>query len=154
TGANAAGRNVQLVNGVADGVAVEIVAAYGPSRVWFDDEGYQPADPARMPPPQCADGIDNNGNGLVDLPADPGCALANSDTAHGGTLATGTSAILYYATPRLADVRGISQGGNATTFPFDQVSVDTGWRGGSNYAFSTIVTAITADGFMLTDLQD
>jgi hypothetical protein len=160
TGPNTAGRNVQLVNGVADGVVVQIVASYGPSRIWFDDQGYVPADPARtntagMPnPPQCSDGIDNNGNGLVDFPADPGCAYANDDTENGGTLATGTSPVIYFATPRISDVRGGPGGGDATPFPFDAVDMDTGWRGGTSYAFSTIVTAITADGFMVADLQD
>lgn len=34
---------------------------------------------AGNPFPACADGIDNDGDGLVDHPADPGCQLATSD---------------------------------------------------------------------------
>jgi len=32
------------------------------------------------PAPQCQDGIDNDGDGLVDYPADPGCTDADDDT--------------------------------------------------------------------------
>src|SRR5439155_11770715 len=76
-GDNTDGRNVQLVGGVADQVTVSLLAAFGGTRIWADDLGYVPSDPARTPPPQCADGLDNNGNGTIDYPADPGCAFAN-----------------------------------------------------------------------------
>ncbi|PIR83985.1 hypothetical protein COU18_01085 [Candidatus Kaiserbacteria bacterium CG10_big_fil_rev_8_21_14_0_10_51_14] len=32
------------------------------------------------PPPQCSDGIDNDGDGLIDFPADPGCTSGDDDT--------------------------------------------------------------------------
>jgi len=35
---------------------------------------------AGPPPPQCADGLDNDGDGLIDHPADPGCTSAGDDT--------------------------------------------------------------------------
>lgn len=31
------------------------------------------------PPPECADGLDNDGDGLIDFPADPGCTDADDD---------------------------------------------------------------------------
>ncbi len=34
---------------------------------------------ASSPPPQCSDGIDNDGDGLVDFPADPGCSSTTDD---------------------------------------------------------------------------
>ena len=34
----------------------------------FADVGYTPVDIAK--PPQCSDGIDNNGNGVIDFPAE------------------------------------------------------------------------------------
>lgn len=37
------------------------------------------APPPPPPPPACSDGIDNDGDGLIDYPADPGCSSA-SDT--------------------------------------------------------------------------
>ena len=154
TGPSSSGRNVQLTNGLAEGVAVEVIAAYGNARIWFEDIGYVPADPIRVPPPQCSDGLDNNNNGVIDFPADPGCAFANDDTESSGTFATGTSDPLYFSPPRIADVRGISIGGNGTVFPHDQVQLDTGWRGGASYAFDSVVTRVAADGFYVTDLQD
>ena len=127
TGPNTDGRNVQLQAGVATNVQVAVLGAYGDTRIWVEDIGYVPADPARTPPPQCANGIDDNGNGLIDYPADPGCAYANDDTEDGGTFATGISDTLYYVYPRIADVRGVSQGGGATAFPSEQVQMDTQW---------------------------
>ena len=38
--------------------------------------------------PQCSDGIDNDGDGLIDFPADPGCDDANdNDETNASTLA-------------------------------------------------------------------
>ena len=157
SGPNSEGRNVQLINGVATDVHVTVVAAFGPARIWFEDIGYTPAEPTRVPPPQCSDGKDNNGNGKIDFPADPGCAFANDDTENSGTFATGTSDTIYFAEPRIADVRGgstVGGAGNGTVFPSDQVQIDTGFRDGQRYAFTTVVTRIAAAGFYATDLQD
>jgi len=38
-----------------------------------------PHDPPPPSAPQCSDGIDNDGDGLVDYPADPGCSSATDD---------------------------------------------------------------------------
>ena len=166
TGKGAEGRNVQLKGGVAKGVAVEVLAAYGETHIWAEDIGYTPADPlpeAGVPQPQCADGVDNNGNGLIDFPTDPGCAYANDDSEDQGTYATGISQILYYASPRVADVRGVGAGGSVTAFPNEQVDVDTGYRSNVTckngdappcYDFSVIVTRISQSGFYLTDISD
>ena len=152
TGEGASGRNVKLVNGVASGIAVSVVAAFGDTRIWAEDLGYVPGDPARTP--QCANGIDDNGNGVIDFPADPGCAFANDDSEDGGTFTAGVSEVLYFVSPRIADVRGVIQGGTGTSFPFEQVEIDTGWRYESTYAFSTVVTRVASDGFYATDLAD
>jgi len=158
SGPNAVGRNVRLINGVAENVTVGLLAAYGDARIWAEDMGYFPVDPNAVPPPQCSDGIDNNGNGLIDFPADPGCAFANDDSEDGGTLATGTSPTLYYAFPRVYDVRGGSQGGTGTSFPHEQVAIDTGYgpNAQGNYVFqhSVVVTRISTDGFYVTDIDD
>jgi hypothetical protein len=34
-----------------------------------------------VPPPECSDGVDGDGDGLIDYPQDPGCASANSYAA-------------------------------------------------------------------------
>ena len=144
-------RNAQLAAGVADGVTVSVLGAYGKSRLWAEDLGFIPGDPTKNP--QCADGIDNNGNGLIDYPSDPGCEFANDDTEDGGSYAGGVSDPIYFVAPRVADVRGVVQGGAATSFPHEQVQVDTGFRDGQ-YAFNTVVTRVSADGFYVTDLAD
>ncbi|MEO6575671.1 MAG: hypothetical protein ABIP89_17605, partial [Polyangiaceae bacterium] len=131
------GRNVLLTNGRAD------------------DVGYQPADPTRMPAPQCSDGQDNNGNGTVDFPADPGCAFANDDSEEIGTYAGGTTETLYFTSPRLEDVRGFKGGGSSTPFPHEQLLLDTGYRAkNNNFDFSVVVTRIASDGFYVADIED
>jgi hypothetical protein len=151
-------RNVQLHAGVADGVVVPIVGSYGDTHLWAEDVGYEPADPARQPPPECSDGIDNNHNGLIDYPADPGCYSPIDDTEDVGTYATGISDTLYFERPRISFVRGYdpaSNGnGNTTAFPHQQVDIDTGWRGGTSYAFSTVVIRVSGEGFYAQDIQD
>ena len=155
SGPNVVGRNVKLVNGVADNVTVSLVGSYGDARIWAEDMGYFPVDPNADPPPQCSDGKDNNGDGTIDFPADPGCAFANDDSEDGGTLATGVSPLFYFTLPRIADVRGVSQNGAGTAFPHEQVLIDTGYRSNQNtFAFSVVVTRIAADGFYATDLDD
>jgi hypothetical protein len=152
------GRNVQLVAGVADGLVVETQSAYGDARIWIEDVGYTPADPAGTKPPQCSDNVDNNGNGAIDFPADPGCAFANDDSEDTGSFATGASETVYFRSPRVADVRGfdpaVAGSGNGTVFPHEQVQIDTGWRGAGNFAFDTIVTRVAADGFYVDDTQN
>jgi hypothetical protein len=149
------GRNVQLVGGFAENVSVNVLAAYGDTRIWVDDIGYIPADPLRTPPPECSDGRDNNGDHLIDFPADPGCAFANDDAENNGTLAAGTSPTIYFAYPRIRDVRGWQQGGASTPFPNEQVVLDTGFLQEKNaFAFSVVVTRIATDGFYVTDISD
>jgi len=160
-GDGSAGRNVQLAAGVLDDVPISLVASFGDTRIWAEDVGYVPvSDLTRKPPPACSDGLDNDGDGVVDFPADPGCYAPNDDTEEGGTLATGVSDTLYYALPRIADVRGVTTtGGTATPFPKEQLKIDTGYVEGtagnpSSFAFDTVVTRIASDGFYVTDVQD
>jgi len=153
-GPGTSGRNVHLANGRAD-VSLRVIGAYGDSRIWAEDLGYVPVDPTRNPPPACADGKDNNGDGTIDYPNDPGCAYPNDDTEEIGSYVAGTTDVIHFVYPRVADVRGISQGGGATAFPHDQVQIDTGYRPTENkFAFSLVVTRIASDGFYVTDLDD
>jgi hypothetical protein len=150
-------RNVQLHAGVADGVVVPVLGAFGDAHIWAEDLGYEPADPTRVPAPQCSDRVDNNHNGLVDYPTDPGCYAPNDDTEDLGTYASGVSETLYFDLPRIAYVRGFDPAdhgnGNATYFPNEQVQVDTGWRGGTTYEFSTVVVRVSSTGFYAQDLE-
>jgi hypothetical protein len=148
-------RNVQLQNGSITGVVVPVVAAFGETHIWADDLGYEPASPTSAP--QCSDGKDNNNNGLIDYPADPGCYAPVDNTEDLGTYASGASETLYFQLPRIQLVRGLDPAnngnGNATLFPNTQVSIDTGWRGGTSYAFSTVVVGLGSAGFYAQDLQ-
>lgn len=151
------GRNVQLKNGVATGVSVPLVASYGETHVWAEDLGFVPVNNLdRQPPPACSDGIDNNGNGKIDFPADPGCFAPNDDTEDGGTYAAGASPLITYALPHISDVRGLSlNGGSATAFPGEQVRIDTGFDDATQtFARDVVVTRIASDGFYVTDVPD
>lgn len=149
--------NVQLQNGVYENLQIPVVAAFGATHIWANDLGYLPAPPNRQPPPACANGVDDNHNGLIDYPADPGCYAPTDDTEDLGTYASGASDTIYFDLPRIQLVRGYDPAnngnGNKTLFPNTQVSIDTGWRGNSNYAFSTIVIGLTSAGFYVQDLQ-
>ena len=159
------GRNVLLKNGESGPIQVNVENAYGVTYIVADDLGYVPADPLRQPPPQCSDGIDNDGDGTIDFPADEGCAFANDDAEEGGTYATGVSPPIYFELPRIAQVRGRKcepsrgcSGTGSTPYPKEQIFLDTGYRepttGGTLFKFSTVVTRISSDGFYVTDLDD
>lgn len=167
-------RNVPFVNGVATftppggqpttTIPVPTVAAFGEAHIWADDLGYVPADPNRTHPdgtpwpPECANGIDDNHNNLIDYPADPGCYSSIDDTEDFGTYASGASETLYFDLPRIALVRGYDPAnngnGNATDFPSTQVDIKTGWVGGTTYDFNTVVIGLTSAGFYVEDLQN
>ena len=156
-------RNVELKAGVNVPIAndpyitVPIIGAFGQAHIWAQDLGYEPSSPSAQQAPECADGIDNNHNGLIDYPADPGCYAPVDNTEDGGSYAAGVSGALYFAEPRIELVRGYDPknngNGNAAGFPHQQISIDTGWRGGQDYAFSTVVIGLTSAGFYVQDLQ-
>ena len=159
------GRNVLLTNGVSPDIVVNVSNAYGETTILADDLGYQPADPTGHPPPQCADGIDNDGDGTVDYPADFGCAYANDNTETGGTYSQGASQPIYYALPRAADLRGLTcgatgvcSGAGKTPYPGEQLLIDTGLHdkanGTQSYDFNMIVTRISQSGFYVSDTGD
>ncbi len=158
SGAGVSGRSVKLENGVASKITVLLENAYGESYILAQDAGYEPADPVRNPPPKCADGLDNDGDGLIDFPADPGCAFANDDTEESGTYSEGASPTLYFALPRIADVRGVNSGGGSTAYPKQPIRLDTGFHelpdGSQAFEFDTVVTRIAANGFYTTDVSD
>jgi hypothetical protein len=156
------GRNAELINGVANGVQIAVVGAYGDARIWAEDLGYKPADPSgvALPDgglrlPQCANGIDDNHNGLVDYPVDPGCYAANDDTEDGGSYAGAASGTIYFVYPRIADVQGVNNGGAGTPFPNEQVQIDTEWNGTTaNTRDGVVVVGIASTGFYVTDIGE
>lgn len=142
-GAGASGRNVYVSHGQALGQRVRVTGAHGPSRFWAEDVGYVPADPAK--PPACSDGEDDDGDGIVDFPGDPGCAFANDDSEEGGTYATGLSPVLEYAQPTIADAQGRS-----SLTPYDEEQLDLRCDAPS----AVVVTRISTDGFYVTDVRE
>jgi hypothetical protein len=161
TGPNTDGRNVLLTNGKSATVQVDITNAYGTTYIVADDLGYVPADPLRDPPPACANGKDDNNNGAVDFPADPGCAFANDDSEDGGTYTEGVSNPIFFKLPRIADIRGLKcdprlgcSGNGTTPYPGEQILMDTGFRDDGTFAFDTVITRVSSNGYYATDLAD
>lgn len=162
SGPDTSGRNIQLHAGVSVEVPIQLTNAYGTTYILADDLGYLPVDPLINPPPQCSDGIDNDGDGLIDYPADPGCAFANDDSETGGSYGEGTSPPIFYELPRIADLRGLlcdgangCTGDGRTPYPHEQVGMETGFSELTNsYSFNTVVTRISQNGFYVTDLAD
>jgi hypothetical protein len=139
----ASGRNVLLSNGKVEGT-VTVEAVYGPVRLWADDIGYTPAPPGKVP--ACSDGKDNNGNGLIDFPADPGCAYPDDDSEDGGTFSAGASPPVNYDLPKISDIRGAPLG-TATPYRNDGVEVKAG------APEKLVVTRVSANGFFVTDVN-
>ncbi len=153
TGAGVDGRSVLLTDGVADNLSLDLIATYGDTFVWAEDSGYEPV--AVSDVPSCSNGIDDDGDGLVDFPVDPGCAFANDNSEESGTFAAGSSVPIFFALPRIADVRGVELGGGSTSYPNEQVRIDTGYNSLTNkFGFRTVVTRLAQDGFFATDLED
>lgn len=173
TGAGGDGRNLKLTDGASEEVAVSVTNAYGTTYILADDIGYQPADALGEPRPQCANGIDDDGDGLIDFPADDGCAFANDGTEAGGTYEQGASHPIFYQLPRIADARGLRclmagdgsvscSGSGRTPYPGQQLFLDTGYHDKrdedgiiiADYDFDLVVTRIATNGFYVTDTSD
>lgn len=137
------GRNLVLLDGVAQNQLVRIRNPRGSTRIWAEDIGYVPVDP--LLPPKCANGIDDDGDGTVDFPEDPGCAFANDDTEIAGTYAAGVSPAVHFELPRLADLQGL---GAASPYEQEGVEVEAAPPA------ELFVTRIAADGFYATDLTE
>lgn len=164
-GEDADGRNVLLTNGESPSTEVKVTNAYGTTFILADDLGYAPVDPLREPRPACSNGLDDDGDGKIDFPADEGCAFANDDSEEGGSYAQGSSPPIFYHLPRIADVRGLRCDGAGSCFgtgktPYakQQVFLDTGYHdkedGTRSFDFDMVVTRISSDGFYATDTKD
>jgi hypothetical protein len=143
TADGAVGRNLKLTGGKASGT-VALTAVYGPSRLWVDDLGYVPFVPAAGKKPQCSNGKDDNGNTLIDFPAEPGCAFADDDTEEGGSYASGVSAPVAYALPTLGDLQGYAP---LSPYPYESIQVN------ADAPQRLVVTRVASDGFYVTDVS-
>ena len=164
-GVGAEGRNVRVENGISADVDVKLLNAYGVTYILADDLGYEPGNPFGENPPACSDGFDNDGDGRIDFPADEGCAFANDTNEGGASFAQGASGPIFYALPRIAQVRGVAcpvvgpcSGTGLTPYPKEQIQIDTGYRervdAPPQYLFDVVVTRISSDGFYAQDLYN
>lgn len=126
-------------NGVLEDVTLSVRRVFSDARIWVEDVGFDPAGPEDA---KCSDGRDNDADGFIDYPQDPGCAYENDDSEEGGSHAAGLSDFIYFADPTLADVQG---GSPASPLQGRLVTVDQG---------TMIVTRLTSDGFYVTDVDD
>lgn len=163
SGPDTEGRNVKLVQGESRAVDVRLANAYGTTYILADDLGYEPVDPLSDPPPKCSNGIDDDGDGKIDFPADEGCAFANDDNEEGSSYAQGASTPIFFSLPRIADVRGLKcepgcAGAGATPYPKEQIQIDTGYHekaeGAPQFDFNVVVSRLSSDGFYATDVSD
>jgi hypothetical protein len=161
-GPSARGRSVKLEQGIVEGVTARVVGAFGESRIVAEELGYEPTDIKRDPPPQCSDGVDNDGDGKIDFPTDDGCQFADDDSETGGSYSAGISQAIYYTLPRVDNVRGaectdtspvVCGGGVATPFKAQAIQIDTGYREGKAPVFDMLVHRISASGFYATDSE-
>lgn len=137
TGAGVNGRVVRLTNGVATGVTMNFKRAYGETRIFAAEEGYEPAaDPTNA---ACSNGIDDDRDGRMDYPGDYGCRAPNDDSERGGSYAEGASEPIYIGTPSIDDVQGP---GATTPLLNERITVDRG---------PLVVTRISVGGFWVTD---
>ncbi len=138
------GRNVKLTGGESAEVRVRVQGAFGPTRLSVEDIGYDLDASGGVP--ACANGLDDDGNGLIDYPADPGCAFPNDASEGAGTGAIGLSPTLWYAYPTVADVQGY---GAATPFQSESVTLETRPARGVDL----VVVRVSAQGMFVTDVS-
>ncbi len=121
------------------GIAVvDIEGAFGDTRIVVEDVGHDPG-PAMQA--ACDDGIDNDGDGRVDYPSDPGCFLRNDRTETPGTHAVGVSEPIVFANPRISNVQGCNL---VPDLERQAITVDRG---------EMYVTAVTVKGFYVSDFS-
>lgn len=130
---------VELRDGLAEGVSLNSRKAFSDARVWAQDLGYVPSDPATA---SCLNGVDDDSDGKIDFPEDSGCRFANDNTETEGSNAVGVSDVIYFANPHLADAQG-----RQSASPLDgrRVVIDEGFM---------TVTRITTDGFYVTEVAE
>lgn len=129
-----------VTKGAAKKLEVWVNRAIGETHLWVEQDGFFPKVGKYG---QCNDGVDNDGNGLVDL-ADPGCASVEDDQEAAPTLATGTTETMWFANPTIRDAQLTSM---LHTSPLEgqQVTIDSG---------RLVVVNVVANGFYLVDLDD
>jgi hypothetical protein len=143
SGPGADGANIMVTNGTVSGTAL-VSTMYGPTRLWVEDIGYDPAMSGTSPACSSGKPVVFDGTTYVDYPADPGCAYADSNNENGGTYAAGVSPPVQYALPKISDLHG-----HSSSTPYNYQAVDVKTSAPQNL----VVTALTSQGFFVTDVD-
>lgn len=129
---------VRITGGQPVTAVIEVDGAFGDARLLIEDAGYRPGQAQHA---RCDDGLDNDSDGMVDYPLDPGCFLRNDDSEEQGSYAVGTSDAIPFDNPRIAQVQGCDL---TPALSNQAVNVDVG---------HIYVTAVAVEGFYATDLS-
>ncbi len=155
SGPDVVGPYIRLRGGVVADAQVTIARGYGEARLWVEDTGYAPVDPRRTPPPACANGRDDDGDGSVDYPGDLGCEASNDDDEVAGSYAAGTSEPIYFNNPVISDVQGR---GSASPLLNERVTIVGHTRPeappAGSVAHRLVVIQTDNQGFFVTDIDD
>lgn len=130
---------IKLINGEALNLIVHIRYAYGDTRLWVEDIGLEPS--FDINGSKCNDGKDNDNDGYIDFPLDPGCFWINDNNEDEGTDAVGVSETIYVMNPTLSDVQGYT---TLSPFVAQGVRIDRG---------ELYVTRVSINGFNVTDIS-
>jgi hypothetical protein len=132
-------RFLHLSDGTNEGHVIQLRYAFGPVRIWVEEVGIDQID-------ECHDGFDNDGNGLVDFPGDPGCFAPDDPSEGGATYVTGLSDEIPFNS---LDIRNVQFNPEDPTSESpirgEEVVVERG---------SLLVTNVAATGFYVTDLDE
>ena len=134
---------IEIKDGVATNIPVSLNRTIGKGHIWVEVDGFAPNESGQLFG-QCNDGIDNDGNGVIDL-ADYGC-LSKEDNLEGPvSLATGATETLIFANPTIRDVQYTPNSLATSPLQTQQVRVTDGTK---------VVVNVVANGFYLVDIED
>lgn len=134
---------ILMEEGYKTNVEVYINRAMGESHVWVEQDGFIPKG-SDVTYGACNDGLDNDGNGLIDL-ADPGCLNAEDNQEGVVSLASGASETLTFSYPTIREIQYTETSLASTPLQFEQVNVPGGRK---------VVVNVVANGFYVVDLNN
>lgn len=132
-------RLLRLEGGVNESHEIQVRYAFGDTRIWVEEVGLDQQD-------ECRDGFDNDGNGRLDWPGDPGCFGPEDPSESGATYVTGLSPAVPFNPVDINNVQ-FNPDDPAGTSPLlgEEVKIERG---------ELVVTNVSITGFFLTDLAE
>lgn len=132
-------RLLSLTDGVNPAHEIQLRYSFAEARIWVEEVGLDQHD-------ECRDGFDNDGNGRIDYPGDPGCFGLEDPSEGGATYLTGLSEAIDFSP---VDIRNVqfnpedARGGSPLLG--EEVVVERG---------ELLVTNVTFNGLFVTDLAE